>query len=321
MTCFMRAIFIVLLAFFALRASAQDDSGAVFRTGISDVRVDVQVLDNGNIVRGLKADDFVVTDEDQPQKLVACDQESARVSLVLLLDVSGSMQKYLAVLARNANQALSMLRPADRVAIMVFATTSLVHQGFTDNLAETARQLSSAITAHEEEVGDSTKINAAVMDAAGYIEKNSGRMNGHSIDPGRRAIVIVTDNLGMNHQLPDNTVIQHLLRADATLNGIVVGRDIRPRPYQRGDNPEDTPADIHRLAEETGGDIIRADESPDAFQELVERIRWRYTLAYRAPGGAEGSFRHIHVELSADARRRYPNAVIYARTGYYVTGA
>ena len=283
--------------------------------------MDVQVLDNGQIVRGLKADDFVVTDEDQPQKLVACDQDSARVSLVLLLDVSGSMQKYLTVLARNANEALATLRPADRVAIMVFATTDLVHQDFSDNLAETARQLSSAITAHEQEVGESTKINSAVLDASNVIEKTAGHLNGHSIDPGRRAILIVTDNLGMNRQLPDNTVIQHLLRADATLNGIVVGRDIRPRPYQRGENPDDTPADIHHLADETGGDVIRADDSPDAFHEMVERIRWRYTLAYHAPGGAEGSFRHIHVELSADARRRYPNAVIYARTGYYVTSA
>jgi len=307
--------------FFSLRASAQDDSGAVFRTGVSDVRVDVQVLDNGNIVRGLKAEDFVVTDEDQPQKLVACDQDSARVSLVLLLDVSGSMQKYLAVLARNANEALGSLRPADRVAIMVFANTDLVHQDFSDNLAETARELTSAITAHEQEVGEYTKINSAVLSSSNYIEKNAGRLNGHSIDAGRRAILIVTDNLGMNHLLPDNTVIQHLLRADATLNGIVVGRDIRPRPYQRGDTPDDTPADIHRLAEETGGDVIRADESPDAFHEMVERIRWRYTLAYHAPGGADGSFRHIHVELSADARRRYPNAVIYARTGYYVVSA
>jgi len=314
----MRTILILLLALFAVRARAQGDDETVFRTGVSDVRVDVQVLSDGSIVRGLKAEDFVVTDEDQPQKIVACDQDSARLSLVLLLDISGSMQKYLTVLARNANQALSLLRPADRVAIMVFATTALVHQDFSDNLAETARQLGPAILGHEEEVGDSTKINAAVLDAAHLIDKSSGKMNGHSIDPGRRAILIVTDNLGVNNALPDNTVIQALLRADATLNGIVVGRDIRPRPYQRGENPDDTPADIHHLAEETGGVVMKADESKDDFREMVERIRWRYTLAYHAPGGAEGSFRHIRVELSADARRRYPNAVIYARTGYYV---
>jgi VWFA-related protein len=279
----------------------------------------VQVLDNGTIVRGLKAEDFVVTDENQPQKILSCDQESARVSLVLLLDVSGSMHKYLEVLARNANEALKELRPADRVAIMDFATNDKTEQDFSDNLAETARQLLPAIG--DESVGTSTKINSAVLDAAHYIEKNAGRMNGHSTDPGRRAILIVTDNLGMNYQLPDNTVIQALLRVDATLNGIVVGRDIRPRPYQRGDNPDFTPADVHHLAEETGGDVIRADEEQFAFREMLERIRWRYTLAYHAPGGAEGSFRHIHVELSADARRRYPNAVIYARTGYYVTNS
>jgi VWFA-related protein len=301
------------------RAGAQDSDTAVFRTGVADVRVDVQVLDNGNIVRGLKAEDFVVTDENQPQKILSCDQESARVSLVLLLDISGSMQKYLEVLARNANEALQELRPSDRVATMVFATTATLHQEFSDNLAETARQLLPAI--HDHDVGTSTKINAAVLEAAHYIDNKAGTMNGHTTDPGRRAILIVTDNLGMNYQSPDNTVIQALLRADATLNGIVVGRDIRPRPYQRGDNPDFTPADIHHLAEESGGDAIRADQSEFAFREMLERIRWRYTLAYHAPGGADGSFRHIHVELTAEARRRFPNAVIYARTGYYVTAA
>jgi len=301
-------------------AGAQDSSDvAVFRTGVADVRVDVQVLDNGTIVRGLTAADFVVTDENQPQKILSCDQESARVSLVLLLDVSGSMQKYLEVLARNANEALKELRPGDRVAIMDFATTPKVEQEFSDNLAETARQLLPAIS--DESVGTSTQINAAVLAAAHYIDEHAGAMNGHKMDPGRRAILIVTDNLGVNKGLADNTVIQLLLRSDATLNGIVVGRDIRPRPYQRGDDPDSTPADIHHLAEESGGDVIRADESQFAFREMLERIRWRYTLAYHAPGGNEGSFRHIHVELSADARRRFPNAVIYARTGYYVTSS
>ena len=50
---------------------------------------------------------------------------------------------------------------------------------------------------------------------------------------------------------------------------------------------------------------------------MIERIRFRYTLAYRAPHAVAGTFRRIHVELTPDARRRYPSAVLHARTGYY----
>src|ERR1035441_3768334 len=49
------------------------------------------------------------------------------------------IQKHIELISETARDALAHLRPADRVAIMVFAKTSEVHQDFSDNLAETAR--------------------------------------------------------------------------------------------------------------------------------------------------------------------------------------
>ena len=67
--------------------------GATFRTGVADVRVDAQVVDGKNVVTGLTQDDFIVTDEGQPQKIVYFGRDSEPLSLVLLLDISGSMQR------------------------------------------------------------------------------------------------------------------------------------------------------------------------------------------------------------------------------------
>ena len=78
---------------------------------------------------------------------------------------------------------------------------------------------------------------------------------------------------------------------------------------------------MFKLAEETGGEAVKADQPDVSFREIIERIRTRYSLAYHVPAYAiAGSLRHITVSLSDDARRRYPQAQIRARRGYYVGG-
>jgi VWFA-related protein len=319
-----RSTFFAFIALLALTlaapaTSSPADDTPTFKTGVSDVRVEVQVTDPaGEPVRGLAASDFLVTDNDRSQQIISCDQANGRASLVLLMDVSGSMQSYLRTITHNAEEALRVLRPGDRVAIMVYARIAELDQGFTDNLAQVAREIPVAIESHD--VGVTTNINSAIVVATDYIEKNAGAMNGHAIDPGRQAVLIVTDNLGMNRLLPDSVVIGELDRAETSLNAIVVGRAIRPRASDER-NADSTPADVYHLAEETGGDVIHSESSEQAFQTMIERIRFRYTLAYRAPEAVPGSYRRIHVDLSPDARRRYPDAVLRARTGYYAAAS
>ena len=206
MMCFIAAVL-------AAAAPGPQDDTPIFKAGVADVRVEVQVTDPaGEPIRGLTASDFQVTDEDRAQEIISCDQANERASLVLLMDVSGSMQPYLQTITHNAEEALRVLRPGDRVSIMVYAKTAEMHQDFSDNLAETARQIPTAITGHD--VGFTTNINSAVLVAANLIERRAGVMNGHAIDPGRRAILIITDNLGMNRLIPDDVVIRELSRRD-----------------------------------------------------------------------------------------------------------
>ena len=102
--------------------------------------------------------------------------------------------------------AMKFLQPGDRVAIMVFGKRSELHQEFSDNLGESARQFARAIQEHD--VGAGTAINQAVLDAANYVQKNAG-------PNGRRAILILTDNLSISYMLPDEKVLRALNDADA----------------------------------------------------------------------------------------------------------
>jgi VWFA-related protein len=220
------------------------------------------------------------------------------------------MQKHIDEIAMEARESLEHLRPGDRVAIMVFAKNTAVAQGFSDNLAETARNIGGAVKNWD--VGTSTLINSAVVSAAHYMEKHAG-------PGGRRAILILTDNLSMSYQLTDGQVIRELNKADTVFNAIITGRAIRPEALEPGKpaNPDFTPANVYELAEQTGGEWVKAEHAGDSFKEMIERIRSRYMLAYHEPPSPPGKFRHIIVTLGETARKRYPAAELHSRSGYY----
>jgi len=280
----------------------------IFRSDVSLVRVDAQVTEGLGSVAGLQGGDFVVKDNDRLQPLRYCTQDEDALDLMLLFDISGSMQPSIRRVAAEGRMAMRELRAGDRVAVADFNTDGFLLAGFTDDLKIAASNVDRVVDLR---FGGGTHILSSIRQAADYFRSKG--------DPHRRrAILIITDNLAINHLLPDDVVIRELYRAETSLNAIVVGRAIRPGSQPgTGHDAEATPADVYHLAEETGGDVIHAESSEEAFRTMIERIRFRYTLAYHAPRAVPGSFRRIHVELSPDARRRFPTAVLRARTGYY----
>ncbi|MEO7145245.1 MAG: VWA domain-containing protein [Bryobacteraceae bacterium] len=304
---FIASFFILQLS--SMAAAQTPGDSPVFRTGVADVRVDVQVTEHKRPVMDLAAGDFIVTDNGAPEPIVYFGREREPLALALLLDVSGSMRKNLERMAATAKKALGYLTPGDRVAILIFGRRSKVHLPLTDNRAEAASAIASAM--EDQSVGSGTNINPAVLDAANYLdEKAEPRW--------RRAILMVTDNLGLNYRSPDDVVIGRLLSADVVFNAIVVGRGIRPGPRRIGqyENPDFTPADVFKFAEWTGGEATKA-SGPVPFTEMIERIRERYTLEYHEPEAKPREFRRITVNLTPAARARHPEAEVHARNGYY----
>lgn len=290
----------------------------MFRAGVTAVQVDVQVRDGKRLITGLTADSFVVYDQGVPQKTLYFGRETEPLDLFLLLDISGSMRRYIEQMASTSRQALKQLLPNDRVAVMLFARRAEVRADFTTNLQAVQRELKDAV--QQSGLGSGTAINASILAAAKHFEQEAGVSADRPARRGRRAILILTDNQSLNYQVPDEKVIRSLSAADITLNAIVVGRGERPTPPKPGQyvNPDFTPSDVFLLAEETGGEAIKADRADASFREMIESIRTRYTLQYQAPQAQPGSFRRIRVELAHTVRARYPGAVVRARSGYYI---
>jgi VWFA-related protein len=295
-------------------APAQENSDITFKSAVANVRVDAQVLQDGNLITDLTAKDFVVREDDRPQSIVYFGREKEPLSLLVLLDVSGSMRKHVEQVADVARQSLRFLRPSDRVAVMVFARDSHVRKDFTDDMAEVELEIRAA--AADESVGTATNVNDALLAAADYMEDRAP-------DTGRKALLILTDNLGMNYRSPDEPVIEALHASGTVMNAIVIGKGARPSPLSkhRALNPDFTPPDVFTIAEQTGGEAVKADRAGEAFSRMIERIRTRYSIHYNMPNPGVNGYRNISVELTPSAKLRFPRAEVRARKGYRVGAA
>src|ERR1700716_3885261 len=113
-----------------LSVSAWDDE-LVFKSDVSLIRVDTQVVDRDNrAITGLRATDFVLREEGKVQPIRNFASEDMPVDVMLLLDVSASMRPHVQRIADAFHDALRVLRAEDRMAIMVFDRSSRLRMPF-----------------------------------------------------------------------------------------------------------------------------------------------------------------------------------------------
>ena len=295
--------------FFAAMAAAQPAS--VFRAGVSIVHVDAEVIEAaGRILTGFSKEDFRVFDQGMPQQLVHFSLEEQPLDLILLFDISGSMRPVVEQVAGAARRGLRELRPGDRVSVMVFNARSRVVLPFSEDLDSVERSVQQDVLGLR--FGGGTLIQQAADDAA-------NRFLGESHGQRRRAVLIVTDNVGLRTRR-EQSVVRDFWEADALLSGLIIrgGFLDETRHIMNVLAPETLlmRAGMKGIAEQTGGDTINSSNGGSAFQEMVQRIRTRYSLDYIMPPSKSGVTHTVHVELSEEAQRRFPRAKVRARRGY-----
>ena len=332
------------LALGSLLTIAQEDTKIVFRSDVSLVRVDAQVLDHSNrAIAGLRAEDFILRQDGHVLPIRNFASENMPIDILLLLDVSGSMRVHVQRIADAAQQAMRVLGNDDRIAIMVFDTYTRVRMPFRSNRDEVYRELDRLLA--EERFNGGTDILRALHNGADYVRQEARR-------DARRAIVILTDDqtgprriagdqeaVGRSLQRAD-AVLSLLLAPDAMaaygrhgggypgggypgggggpLGGIILGRrggyGRRPGGYNF---PGQThPAGTAEIARESGGDTMSVDDAY-ALETTLQRLRQRYALYFHMPEGtASGEARSIEVDLADSARRRYRDAEVRYRRVY-----
>jgi Ca-activated chloride channel homolog len=281
-----------------------------FRTSVSLVKVDAKVAGrDGRSVNDLTKADFVVFDEGKQREIVDFSHESETqpLRLLLLLDVSNSMSRLLGEMSTKAAEALRPLHTGDEVGVMVFASKVETVLPFTSELKSVPATIVDNV--FKTTRGRDTYLNEALVSAAKYLDEQPA--------PGRRAILVVTDNEGARLAAKDADVLRALHDADVVLNAVLVGGAKKPRAAGRYSDPATLPPDVYQFVSNTGGDVIADDDPATALARIVRQIATRYSFQYPPPSAEPGEFRRIRVELAPAAQRKYPGAVVQARTGYY----
>ena len=332
----------------ALSFASPADDDVVFRSDVSLVRVDAQVVDGGNrAITHLRMEDFVLREEGRPQPIRNFASEELPVDVLFLLDVSASMRPHVQRIADASGQALTVLGKDDRMGIMVFDRSTRVRLRFSGSRSEVQREFDRLL--RDERFNGGTDITRGMLDAADYIRREGRR-------DARRAIVILTDDQ-TELERDDVAVMRALTRADAVmcaliapdatqyrrnpagggqrrgtwgggpgigmggpLGGIIFGpRGGGGSPYPGGGGtggPHTQSAGTAEIARDSGGDSMSVD-SASALEDTLSRIRQRYALYFNLPEGVKpGQERNIEVDLTSAVRRRYSDAEVRYRRIY-----
>ena len=297
--------------FFLAGVCAFGQEAPLFQTDVSLVQVDAQVATaDGRIIDGLTKNDFRVLDQGKEQKVLHFSNGEENLDLILLFDISDSMRPVVQAVSQAAREGLQELRPGDRVAVMVFNTSTQVLSPFTEDLAAVERTVMDLATTVNFTGG--TYIQTAAEDAAKFfLREKPGKR--------RRAVLMVTDNVGLRTR-QEIEVVRNYWEADALLSGLIV-RDgqmaaLRTITTILGPQRLLIEAGMKGIAEKTGGDTLNADDPGTGFRDAMRRIRSRYSLYYATPPATAGETRSIRVQLNGETAKHYPKARVRARSGY-----
>src|SRR5438105_3315822 len=135
----------VLCALSVLGAAGQQPPA--FHGATDAVRVFATVTDrDGRLVTTLTRDDFEVRDEGKPQPLTQFDNTPQPIRLIVMLDVSGSMEGNLPVLRSAASQLFARLRPDDVARVGTFGQEIIISPSFTHDAGELRAALPTSIS-------------------------------------------------------------------------------------------------------------------------------------------------------------------------------
>ena len=293
-----RAITLAIVAAFALAPALarQDEQVLKLRTDL--VVVDVTVTDkDGNFIRNLKAEDFILYEDDKPQKLefFNANEEAALtrpISAVFAIDNSGSITPEEVAKQREAAESFMRLVRADSVfAVVSFNYQVKVVQDFTSD----PRKISQAFQRIKKPTG-STMLFRSIDKAVSMLKSGPRFRQGRRL---RRVVITISDGIDSVDSIDQRDLIQRANDAEVTVYSITLPS------YSAGSLTSEriiTLLDAARIIPMTGGKDFSADarDFTPAFRAIAEEIRSSYTLAYYPPEESrnDGRAHRLRVEVN-----------------------
>ncbi|HEY6393019.1 MAG TPA: VWA domain-containing protein [Bryobacteraceae bacterium] len=313
---------------------AQAPPEPIIRVTVDLVVVDAQVVHKktGRPVGALKREDFELSEDGVRQEIVSFSQDRLPLSIVFLFDLTDSVRPVLKPLANGALAALKHLKPEDETAVMVYAASAKLLQDFTTDRALTVAAIEKA---SEMDSDEPAFFNEGVFQAAAQAAKAKNPTS-------RRVIVWLTDNVpnvpsdrrgnrksvSVDHLHTEIDTLQELLETGTVVSSLLESSAMShtmsvlytKNPIFAAGRKHYPPGDVYKYAEQTGGQVMKSgkEEVAAKLADLIDRIRTRYSLGYRASvDQPPGKFCEIKLQVSKDVMKREGQVLVKAKRGYY----
>jgi VWFA-related protein len=304
--------------------TVDDDEIVVVKTDLTNVLFTAQDKDR-RFFSQLKQEDVRVFEDDKPQEIFTFSRQTdLPLSLALLIDTSGSMERTLPAEKEMATEFVNaVIRPSkDEVAVVSFTGEATLEQGMTGNLQRARRAIEKVefmppagyvsggiIGPGSPPInGNSRAGSTAIWDA---IYVTADEILSDTSDKTRRAIILLTDGVDSSSRWKRDEALDRAVKADAAIYCIGIGDE-----FQYGVD-EGT---LKKVADKTGGRAYFPRSEEDlrrAFVQIQEELRSQYLLAYSPTNkNRDGSFRRIRLEIANQQLAKDKLKLTY-RQGYY----
>jgi VWFA-related protein len=281
------------------QAPSQEQKPFVLEAEVEVVSVTAVVFDKaGRFVRGLGPGDVELLEDGVPQEISVFREakgkgdEEIPLSVVLVLDTSGSMKESLDFLKEAALNFVYKLEDVDTALVVQFNESVKGSADFTGDIDRLERFVGSL------QAWGGTSLYDATHYALERIKDQQGR----------KAIIIFSDGADTTSSMDDRTVVEFARMVEATAYGI----GFKGSSFSGGS----ASGFLKKMASETGGEFF----SPDNVSELIktfaaisEELKNHYLLAYTPKRGPDNMYRKIELRVKREGVQ------VRVRKGYVAT--
>ena len=246
----------------------------------------------------LAREEFTVTDEGRPQRIITFERGDIPFTAVLMVDTSGSMQEgKLANALAGARAFAAGMQSLDEAALLAFSD-GLVHLSRFAGPAELAAEDVRSI-----EAGGRTSINDYLYLAIKLLERRNGR----------RTVVLLSDGVDTESALEMAEVRDRIRHSQILLYWIRISTEggkpaTSSTPlwftsaWRTTEGHRKELGELEKAVEDSGGRVIdvslAADVEP-AFREVVTELRGQYVIGYYPTSlRRDGAWHRVEVKVA-----------------------
>lgn len=279
------------------------------------VNLNVRVTDSaGKLIPNLSQADFQIFEDNIEQQVVRFEPVTSPVSVVLLLDASGSTKEHWKIIKKAAKKFIETLSPNTPIAVAAFTRRFMVICDFSCD----RKMLKERI--------DKTKNHSS---GTAFYDATWSTLNlFNEVKEQRKAIVMMTD--GVDNSLSDeeyepkhpfDEVFARISQDEITIYPIYFDTEYEVTVRMRGSDTHEAYVtareQLQRIADETGGTLFKADRAQDldgVYQRVASELQTLYSVSYNpADKNYDGKWRNVGVKVKQGAAMARTKRGFYAR--------